>query len=175
MGVPETGSRRRAWCVGVATLFVAVSLGMSACSENGSSAAAPSASAELTMLDDGEHFGFASGFSDGVLEIELAELFVGDDAVSAAAADGEGEPPNPFYIRYLDVGLVRVPVSESAEINVLDNSADIDTKIIDTQTLAELYSGDTDASWVYSSLDQWPVIIKVDDAVAYQVIEQYLP
>lgn len=191
MDVTEPRMRRRVRHVGVAVLVAVVAWVMSGCdgqasvtpgptASGGSSEGASSDLTEPGALEDGEHFGFVSDFSAGVLEFEPAEFFTEAEAEVAAAEDGagpgDGGLPNGFYIRESGES-VQVPVAEDAEVEVVDWTGDsaVEPRSIDTQALAGLYSGDEDIAWVYASLRKWPVHLTVEGGVVTEITEQYLP
>lgn len=126
-------------------------------------------------IENGTHFGFASEFSGGALTLTLAELYIDqDEAAAESAKDGLGEPPNGFYIREPDGDPVSLPVANQATVSVIDGGT-MQPESIGLERLTAMYDGSDNPSWMYGTLDRWPVTITVANGVVTDISEQYVP
>lgn len=144
--------------------------------------AEPTPEVPLATLPDGEHFGFVSAFDGETLTVDPAEFLSDEEAVSAAREDGEIGPgedlPNPFYLRNPDAEQIRLAVAPGFEVTLVDHRG-TRPGTVDATTLAALFAGDADASWVYGWFDgpvqQMPMVLEVAGGEVVRADQRYLP
>lgn len=134
------------------------------------STAAPTAvtiDEDVDALADGEHFGFAStpqvNDTTATMNLDLAQLLTGDEAVAAAEADGV-EEVGDFYIRNLVETEIEVQLAPRAPVFVIPADDCCDPVEVDVPTFA--------ADYVDRVV---PVRITVEDGIVVRLEEQYLP
>jgi hypothetical protein len=105
-------------------------------------------------------------------------MFSGKEAVRAAREDGDLAPgedlPEPFYIRNRDTTPVRIPVSRSFAVTLVDNGNAAPHHLTASQ-FAELYCGTALPSWLYANPEALPVHVRVSKGLLVEAEEQYLP
>lgn len=129
-------------------------------------------------LPDGRNFGFVHHFDGAALYVDPAEYFSGEEAVRAAREDGElasGEDlPNPYYIRNRDTAIVRVAVSSTLAVTMLDNQ-EVAARTLTAREFAALYCETAKPSWLYSDPDNVPMDLRVSKSQVVRADEQYVP
>jgi len=142
------------------------------------SSEAPSTTAGSIALPDGKHFGFIRYFDGTAVLFDPAEMLSGKEAVRAAREDGDLAPgqdlPEPFYIRNRDTTPVRIPISRSFMVNLVDNRNAASHHLTGSQ-LAGLYCGIPLPSWLYADPESLPVHARVSKGLLVEAHEQYLP
>ncbi len=133
-----------------------------------------SASAEPVVLEDGRHFVFTNGAKSGAnarLTFDLAEFYQGQAAIDAAAAHGDDEVMNDYYI-----------VNDNPKLRTLPVSTDVDVLYIPDGTCCELQPGTFDAfaeavngtnQTDYFIQAPWWITVKGGQIV--KIEQQYLP
>jgi len=128
-------------------------------------------------LPSGKSFGFVRFFDGTALYVDPAEFFGNEAAEKAAREDGEIGPheglPNPFYIRNRSKAIVRVPVSATLRVRVIDNQEVIEHSITTAQ-FASLYC-DGPPSWLYSNPEDLAANLTIVKGEVVGVEEQYTP
>lgn len=139
---------------------------------------APSTTADSTALPDGKHFGFIRHFDGSAVLFDPAEMLSGKEAVRAAREDGDLPPgedlPEPFYIRNRDTKTVRIPISRSFMVTLVDNRNAASHHLSASQ-FAELYCGIPLPAWLYADPESLPVHLRVSKGLLVEATEQYLP
>ena len=78
-----------------------------------------------SVLGDGRWFGYVDSADTTSIEFDLACWFSGDEAILAAAEDGEeSPPPNDYYIRNVNPQLRTVAVAATANVFWLPDTGD---------------------------------------------------
>ncbi len=132
-----------------------------------SSASKPASTTTTTMVEklpDGTYFVFITEISlkNKTLTIDLAELYTGQKAKEAAAADGE-QIETDFYIRNKNTKLRTVGIVDNASIKVLGDGSD-------------LVAGDlAKLSTHVDTKSELPASITVTKGAITSVDEQYFP
>jgi len=125
-------------------------------------------------------FGFIVGATNDSVMFDLACFFVGDAAVSASIADGEGFPHNDFYISNNSSNIRTGPRSPAGTAYWLDVTNDILPQAI---TMIDWPSS---ASAPYPLGHSWQECsavpmgfcaawLYVNDGTVTELVEQYLP
>lgn len=131
------------------------------------------AGAGAAAVADGDHTGFVTVDSDGVVRFDAAELLSGPEAVEAARADGElpaGDDhlPNDVYLRNPDHDIFRLPLAGDARVFVFDCAQGCHLGAVPT---ADFVAGDARAFGGANALFD----VKVDDGRVVRLVEVYLP
>jgi hypothetical protein len=129
-------------------------------------------------LPKGTSFGFVRFFDGTAVYVDPAELFGNDAAEKAAREDGEIGPheelPNPFYVRNRSTAVVRIPVSATLRVQVIDNQ-DVAEHAITTAQFATLYCAEARPDWLYSNPENLPANLTMAHGEVTRIEEEYLP
>ena len=121
-------------------------------------------------------FGFIDGATNHAVMIDLACFFTGDAAVSASIADGQGVPPNDFYISNNSSTIRTGPRSQTGTAYWLDATGDLTPQAIamlDWPSGVPFGDGYQECSAVPMGFcAAW---LYINDGIVTELIEQYLP
>lgn len=143
-----------------------------------SPAVPPTLKVSKGTLPRGTSFGFVRFFDGTALYVDPAQFFGNEAAQKAARADGEIGPheelPDPFYIRNRSSAVVRVPVSATLQVRVIDNQK-VTENLITTAQFASLYCGTARPDWLYSDPENLPANLTMVKGEVTRIEEQYTP
>lgn len=137
--------------------------------------------AGITSLDDGRHLVYVEGiFDEGAgLRVDLAVLFSGNEANTAARLDGATEIPvsNDYYIRNQDATVISVPVHESVQVTSVwyDYDTDPDLENDPISYLEFLGAIRGNANDAHAQLRDSPWWVTVESGTVVALDEQYVP
>lgn len=130
-------------------------------------------------LPDGDQFGWVRHFDGHAIYFDPAEYFRNEDAVRAARKDGHigdsEDLPNPIYIRDPTADVVRILVSDTFTLTVIDAAKYPAERALGRAELARIYCGQADTTWMYALPGQLPAHVHISAGHTDSGTEQYLP
>jgi hypothetical protein len=121
------------------------------------------------VVPDGAWFGFVDAFNGTTFAIDIACIWTGDAA--ATAADADGNEFVGFYTRNVNPKVRSVLTSSDATAYWLDAAGDLTPQAL---PIAH-WPSTTGTPYQDCPSDQCAVWIYVNDGVATELVEQYLP
>lgn len=134
---------------------------------------------QLTTLPGDKYFGYIRVIDrsvEPVLVVDLAQWFIGDEAVEAAKEDGAIGPrakyvPNDYYIRNENPLLRTLAITEDADVRVLTPDLP-DLKRVSLSRFQTLFERKSGFHWGHRHSPYW---ITVENEGITKIEEQYLP
>ena len=120
-----------------------------------------------TGLPDGRWYGFVESVNDRRVDFDLACFFTGAAAEAAATEDGEGGPPNGFYVRNVNPLIRSLDAAADAMVTWFPDNANPDSK--ETVTFDEWVTGRAGRAG-----GQPPVWIETEGGAITAIEEQWL-